>query len=245
MPSQVQHLSPEMYRRLLILDPPPPKRRVSFSDLNEVRQYSQNEPPVQISKRPEVEVLRERVKRLERRLEKLTYKPTTQQRDKENMNTGLNITSKQPREMILPPVPPWTPVSLPNTPGSAHSVTSPYQPVSGTRATQPSRPRSSSRHTEQQPMPAHLHRAIKASSAVPPTPANTQVPVQRPVQQQPQQPIPSKAKRFVLALGALCVTATIPALIGGLIALGPAGLGVAAGVALLGMSVIYLGNRMK
>lgn len=237
MPSQVQRLSPELYRRLLILDPPPPKRRVSFSDLNEIRQFSENEPPVQVSKRPEVEVLRERVKRLEQRLEKLTYKPTTQQRDKENMPKCVTIPAHVAREINLQPLPRLNPA--PSTPGSAHSVTSPYRPVSQTRAT---RPETTQRHAETpQPMPAHLHRAIQASSAVPPTLANTRAPVQ----QQPQQPIPTRAKRFVLGLGALCAVATVPALIAGLVALGPAGLGLAAGVAVLGMALIAVGNRMQ
>lgn len=252
MPSQVQHMSPDLYRRLLILDPPPPKRRVSFSDLNEVRSYEEHDPPAKIAKRAEVEVLRERVRQLEHRLEKLTYKPqsTNKRKDKENMPQCLHIPAHVAREMNLQPLPRLVSTSVPSTPGSAHSVTSPYRPVSDTNATRSSRPRSSSRHTRTDntppPMPAHLHRAIQASSAVPPTPANTRVqaPAQLPPQQSAQ-PIPSRAKRFILGLGALCAVATVPTLVAGIVVLGPAGLGVAAGVAVLGMALIAVGSRMK
>lgn len=228
-----------MYRRLLILDPPPIKKSVSFSDLNEVRTYRDYEPPVQVANRPEVEVLRERVKRLEQKIEKLTYQPSAKRKDQENMPQCIHIPANQASAFVLPPVPPID--YKPNSPGSTRSVTSPYRPVSTSRATQ------SRTDNLPPPMPAHLHRAIRAANTAPAAPAKIRDQAQ-PVahqQAQPAQPIPSRAKRFVLALSALATVAAVPALIAGLVALGPVGLAVGAGVAAFGMALMAVGHRMK
>lgn len=127
-------LPPEIHRRLLILDPPPSPRRVSFSDLNEVRSFSYKDPPVLVSGKAEVELLRAHIRRLERKINRLEHQHT--------MIKPINVT-------MLPPSPPDTP----RTPGTERSV---YSPAANTDTYYTAL-------TETPPPPMNVQRALYAT----------------------------------------------------------------------------------
>lgn len=219
MTNRVYYLPPEVHRRLLILDPPRKDRRVAFTDLNEVRTFKQTDSPSAISGKSENELLKEHIRRLERRLERLS--PAKENRQMQNLKPVVTN----------PIIPVPDQYFRPSTPRSGRSVTSPYRPVEDSvRDLLPAHP------------PANVRKALAATPASPVTPPpRPQPPVHTP---EPAPVKPSFAKRFVLGLGVLSAMAVVPGFIS-IVALGPAGLGVAAACAALSAACIWIGNKMQ
>lgn len=205
-------LPPEIYRRLLIINPPPEKKSVKFSCLNEIRTYRLHEPPRKVSGLHEKDILQEYIAILEARLARL---------EKE----------KELRQML-----PVSPKSTSQTYSQA-SVTSPP------RVHQV--PRDSVRDWTSRDVTLTHPPANVAKALVKPMPQQTRVQPLRPLPPPPPaEPRASRARRFVAGLGAICVALAGPSLIT-MVALGPVGLAVAAGLGLFGALLIFASSRMR
>lgn len=215
---RVQPLPPEIYQKLLIINPPPRKEKhVAFTDLNEIRTFRKSDSPRKVSGLPAEKILREEIKHLRRKIKRL-------EQNKEN---------SQMQPIRTAPVTSFPETQIPYTPGTERSVTSPYRPVTDSaHAPLPKK-------KDLPPPPANVQRAL---ATTPERPARQ--PVRQTTPPPEQETPPSRAKRFVAFMGAVCAMCAVPAIVS-IIALGPAGLALAAGVAVLGFGLIGISSKMK
>jgi hypothetical protein len=219
-------MPPSLYSKLLIVNPQERSKRVAFSDLNEIRTFRYREVPAQVSRRPIEEILQARIEYLERKIDRLTQ-------DKENSTMAqINQYSSAPRSEV--------------------SVTSPHRPVKSPVPTPSTRAQNDatwkSRDVHLTHPPANVKRALTASPSATVKSSPRSSPKASPTNsfQEPSQlQVASVKKRFFAGIGALLIGPGTVAGLLSIVALGPVGLGVAAGAAALGVFLIWASNRMN
>ena len=217
----VTRISPTLYRQLQITNPLERKKSVSFTDLNEIKTFQKHEPPIWVSGRPVEDILRERIRYLETKLDRYTQ-------DKENRQMIPARPAKLERPSLVP---------------TERSVTSPFKPVQP-KAPAPARNDAAwqSNPVQLAHPPANIQRALAAQPVAAPRPAPPAL-AQAPIQ--PRKPIPSRTKRFFGGLGAILAG---PGTVAGFLSiavLGPIGIGVAAAFAATGALCIWASSKMK
>lgn len=118
-------------------------------------------------------------------------------------------------------------------PSTERSVVSPYRP----RETH-----WTSRDVHTPHPPANVRQAIQAA---PVRPQQVATPSRTPQQPATTEKKPSLKKRIVLGLGALSAIAAVPGLIAGVVALGPVGLLIGAGLGILSAALLGIGDKLK